>query len=363
MIRQRVDRHGNISPLEAESELPGCNIPSSEIGVIKEGPVKKWMAAKREWDTRFASAKRRVQKQRMKEYAEGYQQFGDGEVPPPSALAGRRKLGEDLREEKRKRSKGMSLWARWGSKHDEKTIENEQEGDGEVETTVVTKGADARPLNEIEISHGQEGRGKKPEYSRSRSRRRMVTDENQTDGRDIDENTPTAELQSRITTTRANLGETGDGGHLTTDYAAAPRRFPQVLVQKPTHVDESELKRPKADGIAYPFTLKQPGASASMTTLTSAVGVPPVGDIRTKGARESGVKYNAADVEAATATGKSTEAAKQERESGNLVKTEALVTENLQVVNGDGGRPGVETFFSAQESLPTMGNLNGTAKV
>jgi hypothetical protein len=62
MIRQRVDRHGIISPLEPESELPGCNLPPSEVGVIKEGPVKKWMNAKQEWDTRYASAKRRVQK-------------------------------------------------------------------------------------------------------------------------------------------------------------------------------------------------------------------------------------------------------------------------------------------------------------
>src|SRR6266496_4421749 len=108
MIRQRVDRHGNIFRLEPASELPGCNLPVNEIGVIKEGPIRKWMNAKKEWDTKYASAKRRVQKQRAKEMANGYQQFDDGEVPPPSALAGRRKAGEELKEEKRQRSTGMS---------------------------------------------------------------------------------------------------------------------------------------------------------------------------------------------------------------------------------------------------------------
>jgi hypothetical protein len=139
MIRQRVDRHGNTSHLEPESELPGCSLPPSEIGIIKEGPVKKWMAAKREWDTKFASAKRRVQKQRANEMAQGYQQFSDGEVPPPSALAGRRKTGAaDVKEEKKKRSMGMSLWSLWGSKHDEDTIKLEQEADKQPETTIAS---------------------------------------------------------------------------------------------------------------------------------------------------------------------------------------------------------------------------------
>ena len=109
MIRQRVDRHGNIFPLEPPSQLSACNMPASEIGVIKEGPVRKWTAAKREWDTKYASVKRRVQKRRMKEMAKGYQTFGDGEVPPPTALAGRRKIGEDVKEEEEKTKHGIVL--------------------------------------------------------------------------------------------------------------------------------------------------------------------------------------------------------------------------------------------------------------
>ena len=121
MIRQRVDRHGGIFPLDPPSALPALQMSANEIGVIKPGPVKKWLAAKKEWDSKFAREKRRVQKQRIKEMVEGYQGFGDDEVPPPSALAGRR--GRSMpKEQKQGRSWGMSLWSIWGSKHDESTV-------------------------------------------------------------------------------------------------------------------------------------------------------------------------------------------------------------------------------------------------
>ena len=121
MIRQRVDRHGYIFPLEAPSFLQALQMSPNEIGIIKPGPVRKWLAAKKEWDSKFAKEKRRVQRQRIKEMAQGYQGFGDGELPPPSALAGRRGLAMP-KEEKKKQSWGMSLWAIWGSKHDEDTV-------------------------------------------------------------------------------------------------------------------------------------------------------------------------------------------------------------------------------------------------
>ena len=121
MIRQRVDRHGNTYPLDPPSSLAALQVPPDEIGVIKPGPVKKWMTAKKEWDTKFASVKRKVQTKRAKEIAKGYQSFGNDEVPPPSALAGRR--GTSMPKEKKiKRSWGMSLWSLWGSSHDEKTV-------------------------------------------------------------------------------------------------------------------------------------------------------------------------------------------------------------------------------------------------
>jgi len=361
MIRQRVDRHGNISPLELESELPACNVAASEIGVIKEGPVKKWMAAKRQWDTKFATAKRRVQKKRAKEMAKGFQQFGDGEVPPPSALAGRRKLGEDLKEEKKKRSTGMSLWALWGSKHDEKTIELEYEADKEPATATATPadGANARPLHDLKTNQGNLMDGKKPEYSRSRSRRRTVTDQHQTEGNDINENTPASVIYSKLADQREGLGDTGDRGNLTPDFVAKDP-MPSIVVRTPTiEGEENDLKRPKSGGIAFPFSLKKHGATASMTTLTSAIGVPPAEDVRTKGAKDSGVNQNVDDIAASAAMGSSDGKGKGNAKEIAAENTPASVKVNGGAVDGSnaavsGARPILETFVTATEDLPTQ---------
>jgi acetyl esterase/lipase len=358
MIRQRVDRHGNISPLQPETELPGCNLPTSEIGVIKEGPVKKWMAAKRQWDTKFAASKRKVQKKRAKEMAEGYQQFGDGEVPPPSALAGRRRLGEDLKEEKKKRSYGMSLWALWGSKHDQKAIVLEQEADREVETTTATPtdGKGARGLHDTKTAQGKQmDNEKRPDYSsRSRSRRRTVTDRGQTEGDDVDENTPASVINSKLVEKRG--GEKNDD--LTPSFVDSDA--PQILVRSPTmeNVENEREKRPKAGGIAFPFSLKKHHPTASMTTLTSSVGVPAGKDVVTAGAKDSGVEQNATDIEASASMGRveGTKGRQGEVQNGENVLSDWH--NNPETGNGTSGaqdaesgqvaeRPPLETFVTA----------------
>ncbi|KAI4248251.1 MAG: hypothetical protein LQ352_005969 [Teloschistes flavicans] len=121
MIRQGVDRHGNIYPLGSPPSLPALQLSPNEIGVIKPGPVRNWMEAKKGWDSKFAKEKRKVQRKRVEEMAKGFKGFGDDEVPPPSALAGRRGLGME-KEAKIKRSWGMSMWSLWGSSHDQKTV-------------------------------------------------------------------------------------------------------------------------------------------------------------------------------------------------------------------------------------------------
>ncbi|KAG0651267.1 AB hydrolase superfamily [Hyphodiscus hymeniophilus] len=378
MIRQRVDRHGNIFPLEPVHQLPACNIAASDIGVIKEGPVKKWMAAKKEWDTKYASSKRRVQKQRAKEMAQGYQLFGNGEVPPPSALAGRRKLGDDMKEEKKKRSMGMSLWALWGSKHDEKTMKHEEEADREPETATASAadGQGARPLEDTKTNQGKlmDSR-KKSDYSRSRSRRRTVTDQHQTEGSDdVDEDTPAAQLLA----IKQAKGETVPGdGSLAPDFLSGTGKgpmdddtvnsdgVPSILIHSPT-TEDNDLRRPKAGGIAFPFSLKQHQATLSMTTLTSAINVQPVEDMKNDGSRDSGVEHNAVDVAATNAT-----SSKQKDETMDVVKVdrkslptsplsnvtngdEEKVVENGKVVSAD--RPPLETFKTAAEYFPSVNN-------
>ena len=121
MIRQRVDRHGNIYPLDPPSKLAALQMPPDEVGAIKRGPVEKWMIAKAQWDMKFARERKRIHRQRVQEVSKGYLTFENDEVPPPSALAGRR--GMTMPKESRiKRSWGMSLWSLWGSSHDEKTV-------------------------------------------------------------------------------------------------------------------------------------------------------------------------------------------------------------------------------------------------
>ncbi|TVY51228.1 AB hydrolase superfamily protein C4A8.06c, partial [Lachnellula cervina] len=354
MIRQRVDRHGNTSELEPASELPGCNMSSSDIGVIKQGPVKKWMTAKREWDTKFASSKRKIQKQRAKEMAKGYQGFGDGEVPPPSALAGRRKTGEDLKEEKKTRSMGMSLWALWGSKHDESTIEREQDADREPETAVATaaNGAGARPLDDTKTSQGK--KLEKPDYSRSRSRRRIVTDEHQADMEDgIDENTPASVLFAK----KAEAGEPSDPSLVPNFMASSTNHeassAPSIVVRVPTNEqDDFDRKRPKAGGIAFPFSLKGHNSTASMTTLISSVGVPPADDVRIQGVKDSGVKNEAPGATIRTSVDGSARGKENENVNTPSVTSEAgaKAVENGEVLSAE--RPPLDTFVTAVENLP-----------
>lgn len=371
MIRQRVDRHGNTYNLEPATELAGCQLPPSQIGVIKEAPVKKWMAAKREWDTKYASSKRKVQKQRAKEMAQGYQQFGDGEVPPPSALAGRRKVGGvDLSEPKKTRSYGLSMWSMFGSKHDEKTMILEQQHDNAPETTTAHagQGAGARALDDTNENTPAAAERPKGADTRSRSKRRTVRDENQTDS--VDENTSAADLAA----IRVRDGDIHDE-QLTPE--AHPDN-PIITISSPTAVHESELKRPKHEGIAYPFTVKKHATSDSMATLESKAGFPPTEDVMTEGAVSSGVNHNVADFEASTSTGNSTEASKARRASeaevsGELVngkgkgvmrridtddslanflyhdKGKPKVVENGQVVSAE--RPPLDSFVTAREEL------------
>ena len=120
MIRQRIDRHGYIYPLAPKEELVALNLPVSEVGVPKPGPVNKWMKASAQWNGKFARQKIKIQQQRMKEMQAGFERF-EGETPPPTALAGRRV--KDMKKDKAaKKSWGMALWSLWGSKHDEVTV-------------------------------------------------------------------------------------------------------------------------------------------------------------------------------------------------------------------------------------------------
>ncbi|KAI9818815.1 MAG: hypothetical protein M1827_007635 [Pycnora praestabilis] len=265
MIRERVDHNGNIYHLEPPNTLPALAMPANEVGVIKPGPVRKWMAAKKKWDGKYAREKRAVQKQRAKELARGYDVFEDDEVPPPSALAGRR-MKNMPREEKKGRSWGMSLWSLWGSSHDEKTIEREEKAEQEPEKTTAT----ATDVARVRVSNSTTDR-----YSRSRSRRRTVTDAGQTANDDdaVDENTTTAEILRK----KQEAGETDiDADRSLLSPSFTPRKRNGESNVEANATLPSPI-RPHEGGMAYPFKLATPvnggDANLSTLTLTSTVGV------------------------------------------------------------------------------------------
>ncbi|RAH67243.1 lipase/esterase family protein [Aspergillus aculeatinus CBS 121060] len=136
MIRQRVDKKGNVYPLDPPSACSVLQIPPSKVGVFNPVLVRKWLSAKKEWDTRFAKEKLRVQRQRMKELAYGLQNF-QGELPPPSSLAARRTVPRVLPSRTGGKSYPMTMWSKMASKHDERTVVKEQlKGDRSTRTSV-----------------------------------------------------------------------------------------------------------------------------------------------------------------------------------------------------------------------------------
>lgn len=362
MIRQAVDRHGNIRPLEPASSLPACNLSPGEVGVIKGEPVKKWMQAKQQWDVKYAKSKRAVQKQRAEDMARGYQSFGNGEIPPPSALAGRRKEESDVTSEKKPRSShAMSLWSGWGSKHDKLTMDREQNASKAAETVTATHldGAGARSVHDLKTGATQNLEPSGTGQVRRRSRHRSVVDEDQTGIEDqknnvINGNTAQESVESIGTPKQP------DGGDTSADEALPQSPIPYIHVNSPAEID-ADLKRPKAGGIAFPFSLKQEGATASMTTLTSAVGVPPVEDMRITGVMTPGIDVNGSS---STPLVKSLVIDEKKVEELLGKEVEAPVKKQANgIMSRNGGttgmlakeeRPPLETFVTAPEILPTI---------
>lgn len=128
MIREQIDFQGRIFELPPESQFPALQIPPEHVGVIKEGPVRRWLAAKRKWDSRFSKTKKVVDKKRAKEVAliKKAMGDGDGERPPPTALYGRmkrEKVGEAAAAGGvGKESLGLKFWSLMGYRHDGKTV-------------------------------------------------------------------------------------------------------------------------------------------------------------------------------------------------------------------------------------------------
>ncbi|KAI0787047.1 hypothetical protein BC629DRAFT_1593579 [Irpex lacteus] len=98
MIRERVNIHGEVRPMEPQEEIEALRIPPQEVGVIKEDPVQRWLTGQELWDVKFKRQARQVIRKRehyKKKYEtlverareNGLELHGDSVRPHPSRRA------------------------------------------------------------------------------------------------------------------------------------------------------------------------------------------------------------------------------------------------------------------------------------
>ncbi len=98
MIRERVNIHGEVRPMEPKEEIEALGIPPQEVGVIKEDPVQRWLTGQELWDVKFKRQARQVIRKRehyKKKYEtlverareNGLELHGDSVRPHPSRRA------------------------------------------------------------------------------------------------------------------------------------------------------------------------------------------------------------------------------------------------------------------------------------
>ncbi|GAA5871840.1 hypothetical protein JCM3774_000316 [Rhodotorula dairenensis] len=74
MIRERVSITGVVRPMEPESEMSMLHLDKEDLGVIKEAPVKRYLAGKAVLDRHFRSTYKKVQKKREKHLRKSMQE-------------------------------------------------------------------------------------------------------------------------------------------------------------------------------------------------------------------------------------------------------------------------------------------------
>ncbi|KAK5083574.1 hypothetical protein LTR05_006077 [Lithohypha guttulata] len=237
MIRQRVDRHGDVYLLPRASDLPALQMDPELVGVIKEGPIRTWLSAKAQWDSKYASTRRKVHNQRLNDVRAGRTRCIEGENPPPSALAGRLHDAETYSAtQKLKKSWGLGVWSSWGWKHDERSMQKDDELGKEDKKHPKESLQEKGDISSTMVDGTSSTQHEK---SRSRSRRRSsatrrktvtVRDEGQTEAdasssqspeativRDADSTTPTLTFDPAAFDSKT---DTASSQHLSPSYVS-----------------------------------------------------------------------------------------------------------------------------------------------
>lgn len=66
MVRERVDIHGQVRSMEPQEDIPALCVKPHTVGVIKEGPVRRWYEGQSEADRKFERTAQRIVKRRKK---------------------------------------------------------------------------------------------------------------------------------------------------------------------------------------------------------------------------------------------------------------------------------------------------------
>ena len=331
-------------------------MPREDIGVVKEGTARKWLDKRRKWDARFADARARVRQQRLRDASAGFETFGEGENPPPSALAGRRKIGvfkEPECKRKRVKSFGMSLWATWGAKHDLMAVKREKESDKAPEQVIVNaeQGQGARTFESLEkqeeeVRHREEEKKEKKKRGlsverfvrKSRSWRDLFSlgkSQQEQKAEDVPPVPPLVTPASDEKTTENKTETIDSGAKPEVTNGQVPERAVQPVADeapakengddnpKPDETTEPHAAAP-ADGetgvtgkrvffggVAMPFSLRKEADSASLMTLMSTPmtpGLPPSINTTQTEWVEAEVPSSATEMAGQTAEGEKTPA-------------------------------------------------------
>ncbi|GAA5980302.1 hypothetical protein JCM10908_001605 [Rhodotorula pacifica] len=74
MIRERISITGVVRPMEPESEMSMLHLDKEDLGVIKEAPVKRYLAGKAVLDRHFSRTYKKVQRKREKHLRKSMQE-------------------------------------------------------------------------------------------------------------------------------------------------------------------------------------------------------------------------------------------------------------------------------------------------
>ncbi|PLW09588.1 hypothetical protein PCASD_20257 [Puccinia coronata f. sp. avenae] len=64
MIRERVAVDGRIRPLEDEADIAILKLAPDDLGIIKDGPLRRWAEGRKLWDHKFIRRYKKIQAQR-----------------------------------------------------------------------------------------------------------------------------------------------------------------------------------------------------------------------------------------------------------------------------------------------------------